>query len=353
MIRNNYPIKSYEVNDIHRARDLQDKGILKIIERKYVVCPRANCKKQNQYVESSIHEIDCQGCRSPFVPRAINIDYITVIDEKGTFQFLLNLLREQNPILNQEENTIELNKAKKRIKLVIIDYCYNTFLFEPTVDDMVIRVVADEVKLQNQPKGVVSYKFLKLEDIIDDPTILGRALEQLDANDGISHTQEMIEKFEKFEKNLDRQGKNLEILTERLCKYIQENKEKVNKFMIALERDKNTIWGSKIFRMAGPSQPDLMHISLYGYLMEFLQSDKDFECKSWPNSTISLNDLGADFGHAIKNNRKGIIEITIAKKISPELWETARKAESLKLILIDKYILMRILSGIDAWKLLD
>lgn len=353
MIRNNYPIKSHEVNDIRKARELENRGILKILEKKYAICPRTSCGKQNPYTESATREIDCRGCRNPFFPRLINTDLITKIDETGVFQFLLNLLADESPRLNEEENTIELSVDNKKLKVAVIDFCYNTFLFEPTVDDMVIRVIVDEVKLQNQHNGVVSYKFLKLEDIVDDPTVLKRGLEQLSANDGISHTQEMIEKFEKFEQNLDSQGKNLEILTEKLCNYIQQNKEKVNKFMIALDRDKNMIWGSKIFRMAGPSQPDLMHISLHGYLMEFLQSDKDFECKSWPNSTLRLNDLGPDFGHAMKNNRKGIIEITIAKKISPELWETARKAESLKLILIDKYILMRILNGIDAWKLLD
>lgn len=353
MIRDNYEIEEHEEEELAKAKEFEKLGLMNLQEEIYVKCVSKDCKNKIGLTQRNIFEVECPSCQTVFHPKRTSYSIKQKLNEEGIFSYIIGKLDRYKPQRNVNENVIEIEFDGKKGKVVLLDYCLNTFLFEPKTDDFLLRIVVDAVKTRAL-KGTEQHKFCTLEQVVEKEVNLEKAIESLFAETKISISLEDIAHYNKFIENLDKAGKKLENFVESLTNYIQANRKIVNKFMLSLEKDKGTIWGAKVVKLTGPSQTDLVQIPLYSYLEELLKSNKNYECKSWIGSHLKPDSFGSSFVHAQQLGKKGINLIVIAQKISPEVWSTAIASmnQSFKIILIDKYILLRILDGIDGFKLL-
>jgi hypothetical protein len=355
LIREGYEIESYEKQALKKARQLEKMGLISLEKFFFIVCRRKRCGFEIPLEDKTLGEVDCPKCQGVSYPKEVAIKLKMRLNEKGIFNYLLKMLARYNPVFNKAENVIDFSYGNRAGKLAVLDFCFNTFLFEPATDDFVIRILADSVRTSRVCKGMEGHKFCTLEDIVDKKVDISKTVETLFAESTSSVSQENLKMFNNFVKNLDLGGKKLEEFVERLCEFIQDNRPQVNKFMLSLEKDKSNIWGARVVRLGGSGRTDLSQIALHPYLYEFLKSDKNFECKSWKGSYFKTADFGSAIKHALTLKKKGVNLIVISKRISPSVWEEAISSLSsgFKIILIDDFVLLRLLNGINGFTLIS
>ncbi|MCX6803812.1 MAG: hypothetical protein NTY48_04560, partial [Candidatus Diapherotrites archaeon] len=162
------------------------------------------------------------------------------------------------------------------------------------------------------------------------------------------------EKIRLIEQKLrDLSWQKFETFVEELLTYIQNNKSKVNALLMNLESKKDSLFGSKIVKIGGASNSDLVVFSLFEYLAPLLKSNNSFEVKKYNSSTLSIGDFHEAISHASTVNKIGVIIITTTSKVSTAAWtETIRGGGVIKPIIIDKGLLIRIIDWLDAYSIL-
>jgi len=101
--------------------------------------------------EADTFKITCPGYGKVLYPKKLKSQQKmrrTILPD-GVFTFLMKQLSNLglSPTINIEENIIEALKNGQKIKIVIVDYCFNTFLFNPKTDNYIIRIVVDEIRV--------------------------------------------------------------------------------------------------------------------------------------------------------------------------------------------------------------
>lgn len=357
LIRDGYTILDSEIHDLQETNKLADLGIVQVEEISYLQCPRTTCERQIVVNQNVPFEIECPQCGKILYPKTSHMHkkYIQKILEKGIFTFLEKKLTALGYVAlrNEAENTIEISSNGKKGTILLADYCLNTFLFDSNTDDLVLRIIVDEVQTGNILKGVEGHKFITLEEIIANPHVLKNGIDFLFSKE-IPLVYTARTSFETFMTTSDPTGNKFEEFVEKLTNFIQENRTSTNNFMKSLERDQKNIWGSKVVRLGGAGHTDLLQIPLYPYLLELLNSNKNYECKFWLNSELTPERCGAAISHMLRNHKEGVVFFVVGK-ISPDVWEDAfnSRNDDFKKIVIDKYILLRILNGLNAFQLVN
>jgi len=352
LIKNEQIIDESDLAELNQAQHFELLGIVKLEEKDYFNCKSSNCDEKIYFERQN--EIQCKNCLRFFSPNTLKLhkEYLVTFNEKGIFDYLINNVHTLGyaASIDKEENIIKFEKDKKSGIICIMDYCTNTTLFEPAFNDSILRIICDYSIMPI--KGIQQDKFFYLGELLTKEIDFAKKLELLIHHEPSKNETE-LKKIKSYLESPDPTGKKLELFVKGLLNYLQENPELTQNFMIALEKNKNNIFGSAIIRLAGAGRTDITQIPLYPYLLDFYRSDNNYECKSWAsNKSLTPKELGSAVLQAQDLNMAGFVAICTGK-VSEDNWQRAIKNKNkFRILIIDKYILMRIVNGVNAFKLI-
>ena len=341
--------KKVELKDsnglLNRMFECREKIYLEKEEKEFVRCPR--CSKQNEVNEDKI-EIECTSH----------------LNFKGTISYLKRLINE-NPNYNVRSYksgafTIKKTKDDSLLNILIpsLVLCDSNYYFSYNYDwDNNKQPLFIKLRNKSISHVVDNINTIGLWEILKDKKMLYNIMKSSDFNI-VTRKKEIEDKLNSFLSKISGQEFE-EWVNDVLLKYVQENRDLVDKYLTKLDKDKYTFYGLLPIKVGSSGYTDIKFINKYEYLKQFFYGKRYIiDAKRYTTTRFDRNDLSKIRTHLQEDASipdKAVV-ICTSNNIQTNAWNSIYKVRRNKgewqTIIITKSLLLELLININGLKLL-
>ncbi len=341
-------VKCSNLNDEDFAErvDLNCLGII-IVDKDDLYCPECGrpiekLSAKEKYLQVVVH-LNPVGIRNYIKCCIESIENVTALDEIEPFVF-------------------KVTRSNGRIFSIVItmygDVCSlsrGLFFSEPTLYILPSHIEQeDRTILEDQ-------QYMELTDFISETRdeIIKRITIAATPIDGRLNYEEIESQFDDM---LERHQKRRWQFFEQefipaLTNYLSQNPAKVQAYLEKLQRVDQTVFGEFHVPIGGAGQTDLMPVNKFSMMNQLISGNKIGDAKCHTEASLDYSDISTINLHLDRDRDNDVAVVYVANDdIRPNAWRAIldlRTDGKWKIIILQKYLLLELISEIDATHLLE